>query len=385
MKRKKGKSRRPKRISLGLALVVFLVVVAVFVLRSGYSFEQLASDFARTVGRTRATVTEKAEQLVRQARETQNAGEGPASPHVAVYFTPASHVDTDGVDDQLLAFLQGADKSILCAFYKLEWMDAAQVLIEQHRAGIAVKIVCDSDYADRDALRACIAAGIPAVLDERSALMHNKFCIVDGDRVWTGSMNVTENGLFRNDNNVIVVISPQLAANYTAEFGEMFVEREFGPRSPPGTAYPVVMVDDISFECYFAPEDDVRRQILQEIDGAGVSIDFMAFSFTSDAIAEAMAKRLAQGVAVRGVFESRNARSRHSDDEFLARQGAQTRLDKNPYTMHNKVIIIDGVTVVTGSYNFSNNAENDNDENVLIIHSPAVAERYERTFEKLFH
>jgi phosphatidylserine/phosphatidylglycerophosphate/cardiolipin synthase-like enzyme len=215
--------------------------------------------------------------------------------------------------------------------------------------------------------------------------MHDKFCIIDGKAVWTGSTNITENGLFRNDNNAVVVASAELAANFSGEFSEMFADKKFGPRSPRGAPHPVVVLDGVTFETYFAPEDNVRREILDEIGVADRTIDFMAFSFTSDEIAKAMAKRIDTGVTVRGIFESRNAGSRYSDDEFLTRSGAQIRMDRNPYAMHNKVIIIDAETVITGSYNLSNNAENDNDENVLIIHSPAVAERYTRQFGALFN
>jgi len=376
--KRRNRRRRPRKRLVAIAFVIALVLVAVVLARSGFDLRGLSREFSETAGRVRDAVVER-------ARETQNeADDGHVSENVDVYFAPASRVDTNGIDDQLIAFLQSADSSILCAFYELAWMDAARVLVDKHRAGLTVKVVSDSDYQEREAIQACVEAGIPVVFDERGAFMHDKFCIVDGKRVWTGSTNITENGLFRNDNNAIVVASPELASNFTAEFSEMFADQQFGPRSPRGVTYPVVVVDGITFETYFAPEDNVRRELLAEIEDADRTIDFMAFSFTSDDLAEAMAKRIAKGVTVRGIFESRNAGSRYTDDDFLARQGAQVRLDQNPYTMHNKVIIIDTETVVTGSYNFSNNAEHDNDENVLIIHSPAVAERYVRRFEALF-
>ncbi len=370
---------------VAFAFVVALVLAGIVVARSGVDLRQLSKEFSETAGSVRDAVMARTGHLLERARETQNVpNDGRVSEHISIYFAPASHVDTNGIDDRFLAFVSSGKKSIFCAFYELEWMDAAQVLIEKHRAGLAVKVVSDSDYEGRDATRACIDAGIPVVFDSRSAFMHDKFCVVDGQRVWTGSTNITENGMFRNDNNAIVVASPELASNFTAEFGEMFADHRFGPRSPRGTAYPVVVVDRVTFETYFAPEDNVRRELIDEIEDAHRTIDFMAFSFTSDDIAEAMAKRIHDGVAVRGIFETRNAGSRYADDDFLSRQGAIIHMDENPYTMHNKVIIIDTDTVVTGSYNFSNNAEESNDENVLIIHSPAVAERYTRQFEALF-
>ncbi len=350
------------------------MLVAIVIARSGVDLRRLSRDFAESTSRA-----------FRRAPQAEHVTDGRVTEHVAVYFAPASPVATNDMDDQFLAFLDSARTSIFCAFYELEWMPAAQALIRKHQAGLTVRIVSDSDYSEGEAMTQCIAAGIPVVFDNRSAFMHDKFCIVDGNTVWTGSTNITENGLFRNDNNAIIVASPELAANFTGEFNEMFAEQQFGPRSPRGAPYPVVVLDGVTFETYFAPEDNVRREILDEIDDADRTIDFMAFSFTSDDIAKAMAGRIETGVAVRGIFETRNAGSRYTDDEFLARRGAAIRLDRNPHAMHNKVIIIDTETVITGSYNFSNNAEDSNDENVLIIHSPAIAERYNRRFEALFN
>ena len=109
----------------------------------------------------------------------------------------------------------------------------------------------------------------------------------------------------------------------------------------------------------------------------------MAFSFTAVPIAEAMADRIDDGVTVRALFETRNAGSEHSRDDWLKDRGAEVYLDTNPNTMHHKVIIIDMDTVVTGSYNFSKSAERSNDENVLILHDPAIARAFTTEFERL--
>jgi len=302
---------------------------------------------------------------------------------IDVYFAPCQPVHPFGVDDALLRFLERAERSIHGAFYELQLPRAAEVLIAKHAAGVEVALVSDSHYEDRDALQACIQAGIPVVLDERSAYMHNKFCVVDGARVWTGSTNITENGMFKNNNNAVIVASERLAANYTTEFEEMFQRRRFGKGGPTATPFPGLVVDGTALECYFAPEDHVRREIIDEINAADATIEFMAFSFTSSDIAQAMARRIRDGVAVRGLFEKRMAGAAHSRDEYLAERGARVYLDANPHTMHHKAIIIDGETVITGSYNFSQAAETKNDENVLVIHSPDIAQQYRDEFESL--
>jgi phosphatidylserine/phosphatidylglycerophosphate/cardiolipin synthase-like enzyme len=302
---------------------------------------------------------------------------------IAVFFAPCKPLNPRGIDDRFLDLLERADHSIYGAFYDLELEEAAKLLVAKHRAGLDVGIVSDTDYAGRDAVKRCVKAGVPVVFDERDAFMHDKFCVVDGRYVWTGSTNITSNGMYRNNNNALLIESKQVADAFTAEFHEMFEQGAFGARSPKNTPDETVDIDGARVECYFAPEDGVQGAILAEIREADKTIDFLAFSFTSRDIAGAMSKRAKEGVRVRGLFEKRNAGSTYSRDDYLAHRGATIRLDTNQYTMHHKVIIIDGDTVITGSYNFSKAAEKSNDENVLIIHSPAIAKTYTAEFERL--
>ena len=308
---------------------------------------------------------------------------GDASGSIEVYFAPTHALSPIGVHKQFIRFLEGAERSIYCAFYELQLPEAAEALIAKHRTGVDVAIVSDTHYEDREAVVKCIEAGIPVVFDKRSAFMHNKFCVIDGAHVWTGSTNITENGMFRNNNNALLISSPKLAVNYTNEHAEMFKDRRFGSRSPKNTTYPQFHLGVIEIECYFAPEDGVEEEIVDELRVAGKTIDFMAFSFTSKPIAEIMAERMRAGVRVRGLFERRNASSKHAQDDFLAESGAAVYMDRNRYTMHHKVIIIDANTVITGSYNFSAAANESNDENLLIVHDPAIARKYTAEFERL--
>jgi len=325
---------------------------------------------------------ETARSQVELGNERESAGSR-SEGGIQVYFAPCAPADPFGIDDAFLGFLNSAKRSIYGAFFEFELPAAAEVCIEKHKQGVDVRIVSDSNYKGRAAIQSCIAAGIPVVFDNRDAYMHDKFCVVDERLVWTGSTNITENCMYRNDNNSLVLDSPKLAQDFSAEFNEMFDLHAFGKKSPRNTPYPEVEVGDARVECYFAPEDHVQEAIIGEIGTAQSEIDVMAFSFTSGEIAKAMAARIEKGVKVRAVFDQRQAGTQHSQDDYLAKRGASVRLDNNPYAMHNKVIIIDTKAVVTGSYNFTKSADTQNDENVLIIHSPNVAEIYLREFESL--
>jgi phosphatidylserine/phosphatidylglycerophosphate/cardiolipin synthase-like enzyme len=309
-----------------------------------------------------------------------------AANYIRVYFAPCDPSDPFGIDDAFLQFIRSAKKSIYCAFYDLELPAAAEALISKHNEGVEVAIVSDSDYKKREAIQRCMAAGIQVVFDNREPFMHDKFCVVDETFIWTGSTNITENCMYRNDNNSVLISSPNLAKDYRMEFDEMFHLHSFGKGSPRNTPYSELVIGDVDVECYFAPEDCVEEAITRRIGAAGNEVDFLAFSFTSAPIAKAMAERISAGVKVRGVFDKTQAKSssKYCQYKFLANLGADVRFDKNPNLMHDKIIIIDDSLVVTGSFNFSKSANTENDENVLMLHSREIAGQYKATFEKIF-
>jgi phosphatidylserine/phosphatidylglycerophosphate/cardiolipin synthase-like enzyme len=127
------------------------------------------------------------------------------------------------------------------------------------------------------------------------------------------------------------------------------------------------MPDGTRVRTLFAPDYDVARYMVNELRQAEKSIYFMAFSFTHEGIGSIMKKRFQDGLDVRGVFESRGADSPHSEYASMQKLGMTVIKDTNKWSMHHKVIIIDGKTVITGSFNFSNNAARINEENALII------------------
>ena len=164
----------------------------------------------------------------------------------------------------------------------------------------------------------------------------------------------------------------------------MFVEDRFGALSKPNTPYPKVTVDGILIETYFSPDDSVAARLVDILGEATSSIDFLVYTFTSDILAEVMIARAQTGVVVRGVMERGQASNPGSEYERLRNAGLDIRLDNNPGNMHHKVIIVDGVLVITGSYNFSHTAEESNDENVLILYDVDVGTEYLLEFKRIF-
>ncbi len=320
------------------------------------------------------------------------AGETPASEGwYALYFTSPEAYSSSadfhgGTEERLIESVQSARQTIDLAGYEINLENLAVALAAAHGRGVRVRAVTDSDNLEEDAVRTLEQAGIEVIGDRREALMHDKFMVVDGEIVWTGSMNFTVNDVYRNNNNFLQVQSRELAQDYAREFEEMFTEEQFGPRSPADTPRPFVAIGGTEVEVLFSPEDNPARRIVELIREAQSSIRFLAFSFTSDEIAEAMLERAETGVTVQGVMERSQYESNQGTelDRLNVNQNIEVRLDANPHNLHHKVIVIDGGTVITGSYNFSRAAEESNDENVLILHSAEIAAQYLAEFEKLF-
>ena len=308
---------------------------------------------------------------------------------ITLYFTnptdPAAASYRDGIDEILADAIGHAQAAVDLAVYDLNLWSVRDALIAAHQRGVTVRMVTESDNLDEPEMQDLREAGIEVLGDRREGLMHNKFVIIDRWEVWTGSTNFTTGGVYRNDNNLVRIRSTRLAQNYTAEFEEMFLNDAFGPNSPANTPYPGLNVDGIPLQVYFSPDDGVLNHLLALVNQAQHSVYFMAYSFTSDELGEALLGRAADGVEVMGVFETDQYYANIGTEfDRLVEGGLSVRLDGNPSHMHHKVLIIDERIVITGSYNFSDNAEQRNDENLLVIEDPELAQLYLTEFQRVF-
>jgi len=288
-----------------------------------------------------------------------------------------------GIPAAIIASFAEAQRSLDVAVYDLDYQPYAEALLAAHQRGVRVRLVLDSDYLNEPPVKALRDAGLPVVDDRRDAFMHHKFAVIDGARVWTGSANFTFTDAYRNNNNMILINSTRLAENYTAEFEQMFTTREFGQALRPPN--PSLTLSGTLIENRFSPKAGVASAILDVLQTARRSIHFMAFAFTREDFAATLIDRVRAGVTVQGVFERRQIEA-GSDGvwQALTRAGLDVRQDGNPYLLHHKVFIVDQQIVVLGSYNFSRNAEEQNDENVLIIHDSEIAAAYYAEWQKVW-
>jgi phosphatidylserine/phosphatidylglycerophosphate/cardiolipin synthase-like enzyme len=317
---------------------------------------------------------------------------------LSVYFSDPNPPDqvNNGIDRFVTPVLQDAKKTIDVTSFDLNLPSVVNALVDAKKRGVAVRVVVDETNGTQtlkasdspsgeqeDTLKTFSDAGIPVVDGGRSnGLMHNKIIIVDGATLFMGSWNMSYNDTFRNDNNLLKITDTTLIANYQAKFNELFVDKRFGTKAKVGALTQQLTIDGTPVSNYFSPVDKVVDKLVAEMNGAQHSIKFMMFTFTQKDITNAMIARAKAGVQVEGVIENRGASQGSAPTFYCAHVPA--KLDGNKYTMHHKVVIIDDKTVITGSFNFTQTANDANDDNVLVIDSPAVATLYNQEFDRVY-
>ncbi len=142
-----------------------------------------------------------------------------------VYFSQvnnneaAAKANDQSIDRVLVQKLATAQNSIDAALHEIDSDRISQALIAAHQRGVRVRIVTETDYMDEASIKALQAARVPIVSDQgHSGLMHNKFVVIDRRFIWTGSLNTTDNGAYKNNNNAIWIESAELAENFTSAF-----------------------------------------------------------------------------------------------------------------------------------------------------------------------
>lgn len=271
-------------------------------------------------------------------------------PPVQVYFCPK-----DDCNQQVLSLLSQAS-DIRCALYSLDVPVIRQVL-QDKKARLVVEKDNEKDFA-----------GLDVVVDKSSALMHNKFCVLDGRMVISGSYNPTDKRV--KANNVVVVPSRFVAENFKEEFMELRAG-SFGRGAR--VRHPVIVFNNASIQTAFCPEDACASVVLGVLKTAKERIRFMTYSFTDDLIGSFLASA---PVRVEGIFDSSQL-GQYSEYQRLAGRSVVKK------GIHHKVFIVDNSTVITGSYNPTKNGNERNDENVLVISDSVIAARFNEEFERL--
>ncbi|MBM4418912.1 MAG: phospholipase [Chloroflexi bacterium] len=320
---------------------------------------------------------------IRLSESPVPAAAPPESRWYALYLTRPGerhHPDHQTIDEGVVARIDAATATIDAAIYEMDLAAVARSLVAAARRGVQVRVVTDGDTIearDRDpatdeAFAILERAGVPIRADTRSAIMHHKFAVFDRAIVWTGSWNWTEGDSRRLDNNAVSFTSPDVAADYAAEFERLFAGR-FGSAKDAGARRDAVAVGPARVRVFFAPEDRIAPAIETAIRQATSEVQFLAFAFTHDGIGRALIDLGPRAVRVRGVFDRTMAGGSVSEFARLLRAGFEVYQDGNPGFMHHKVVVIDRKVTIVGSLNFSAAGIESNDENVLMIEDVDLA------------
>ena len=145
----------------------------------------------------------------------------------------------------------------------------------------------------------------------------------------------------------------------------------------PGSSPLVAQSGPKDLHAFFSPNGGCTDAVISALGDAKKTVLVQAYSFTSAPIAEALVEAKKRGVDVQVILDKSQRTERYSGVTFLANGGIPVFIDADHRIAHNKVMIIDGQTVITGSFNFTKSAETGNAENVLLIlHAPELAKRY---------
>ena len=132
---------------------------------------------------------------------------------------------------------------------------------------------------------------------------------------------------------------------------------------------------DVTKVC-FSPRGGCTEAIVDQINAAKSEILVQAYSFTSAPIAKALTNAFKRGVKVEAILDKSQRKEKYTSATFISNAGIPTFIDDKHAIAHNKIMIIDKETVITGSFNFTKAAEEKNAENVLIIKSKELAKEY---------
>ncbi len=258
-----------------------------------------------------------------------------------------------------------------------------------------------------------------------SGLMHHKFVVIDGERVITGSANFTNSGMHGdagatqtrgNVNHLISIQSPTLATIFKEEFAQMWGDGPGGSnnsrfgRNKIAQPLQTVQLGSVTINVLFPPHAKTDSGhgldvIEDQLGGAKKTIDLALFVFSAQQLSNKLAERVSAGVKLRLLADPGFANRSFSEvldllgvalpDRFCKLEAGNQPLPKplkgigtpslaRGDKLHHKFAVIDRKTVITGSFNWSPSAAHQNDETLLMIHSPELAAHFTREMDRMW-
>jgi phosphatidylserine/phosphatidylglycerophosphate/cardiolipin synthase-like enzyme len=322
-----------------------------------------------------------------------HGGGGTSDDWYDLYFT--DHLNTVMPDygpktmaTALIAEIDAAATSIDFAVYGFNGSEEIIAALDAAQTrGVTVRGVVDSfasgSYPYRSTAKVVADIGtVVADLDDR--IMHNKFFVFDGQKVWTGSTNISRPEIdaeYYADVSVLID-NAELAGIYNDEFEEMYAGEFHDEKSDDTTHVLATLADGTKIKSYFAPTDDAQTNaIVAAINQADTKINMRTFFLTSETVASALEDAKDRGVNVRIILDAGSAHNEFSIHEALRTYGISVKVENWGGTEHSKAFSVDGRIVVLGSQNFTLSGNTLSDENTLYIENFPMATAFDAVFE----
>ncbi|MFM9985807.1 MAG: phospholipase D-like domain-containing protein [Flavobacteriales bacterium] len=344
-----------------------------------------------------------------------------SSGDITVYFN--SSVDTTvsidenatllyhAIDDTLIAYINRAEQSLDLTIYDFDnelISNISEAINDAYDRGVIVRFISDgfqapTNFGVNELIPEIQKIASPTTDDYN--IMHNKFVIIDANHedpmkpiVWTGSTNWTDRQINRDPNDVIIIQDQTLARAYTLEFEEMWgssgpeadtLTSKFGAYKSDNTPHEF-KVHGNRLECYFSPSDGTNNYLLASMESVDFNLYFSTMLITREDLATTLINKHQIGYDVKGVIDDATSTTQY---DILIAELAEEDLVVNADTnliMHHKYMIVDegnpdnDPIIWTGSHNWSNNANNRNDENTVVVHDPNIVNQYYQEFVARF-
>lgn len=335
---------------------------------------------------------------------------------------------TNDIAEIIASYIDKAETSVDVAIYNANTgsMKIATALQNAKNRGVQVRYIFSGEPSN---LANSLLDNIPRMRDRNSsgpeALQrtgtgnHNKFIVIDPDSrlnsyVITGSGNFTDNNLFTDPNNFIIIQDQALARAYRIEFDEMWGEGPVNPNSTQASASnsdfnrqkrsrfgeqkikntpSKFIIGDRLVELYFSPTDRTTSAIRRNLFATNNDMRFSLLILTSDDLRVPIDSMSRVGWDVKGLIDVENAQSDAivSGSDFMWLRDRGVNVNRYEFgtpnrQLHHKYAVVDAVRtdsdplVITGSHNWTSGAETSNDENTLIIHDARIANMFRQEF-----
>ena len=327
----------------------------------------------------------------------------PAIPRVSwrgLRLKAVSFSSQESLSAPLIKALDKTEKTALLALYDLRLSELAEAVLRAKGRGVDVRVVYDEGHGKAGEpgtsagpspeLQSLLDAGIPVKLLKGGGsfgIMHQKFMVLDGELLETGSFNWTRAAEERHFENVMFRKDRATVDGYARAWDWMWKVEGGAPGTPPVDPEKPVKFEGGSWPRFaFSPQGGIEDMLVDAIGRAKSTIDVPIFSMYSQRVADALIAAKKRKVVVRVAADAGQAK-RSQAVLSLSKAGVGLRLSggRAPMgVMHHKYAIVDGKWLMTGSYNFSQNAELYNYENVFFSDDPAELGAFGEEFARVW-